>query len=195
MISNINFTGLKNIGGMYNIEINVDPRNSDTYLKPVERKYLLVKLTNDNTGNDLDEYVKALALGTPDLDGFEFLHDKTYVNIFSEKFHHSSKKPKIFLNLTNLPLKRNTVPMFDFLAKLTKKIAQMPDSKFIYDDSFMMKDPADLYIMGDTRISEISKNQREYLDKVLDVYSPNASRYNAQSINDAIQERMIDYLM
>ena len=195
MINNVNFTGLKNIGGMANIEINVDPRNMATYLRPIERRYLIAKLTNDKSGNDLDKFNLALAQCTPDLDGFEFVHDKTYINIFSEKLHKSNDKPKIFLNLAELPLKRNTVPMFEFLAKLTRKIAKMPDSEYIYDNNFVLKDSADLFIMGDMRISEMCKEQTESLDKLLDIYSPDISRRVAKSVNNSIQERMIDYLM
>ena len=195
MTNNINFTGLKNIGAMANIEINVDPRNPATYLRPIERKYLIAKLTNDKSGNDLDKYNLALAQCTPDTDGFEFVHDKTYINLFSEKLYKSDDKPKIFLNLAQLPLKRNTVSMFEFLAKLTRKIAGMPDSGYIYDDNFILKDSADLYIMGDMRISEMCRGQAESIGKLLDIYSPDVSRHVAKSINDSIQERMIDYLM
>ena len=194
-MNNINFTGLKNIGGMFNIEINTDRRNIAGYLKPVERRYLLVKLTNDKFGNDLDTFEQTLALGTPDLDSFQFLHDKRYINIFTEKPYHSSIPSKLFLNLEELPIQKNTYPMFDFLAKLTKKIANKPDTEFIYEDKFPMCDAGDLFIMGDTRISEISRNQRDYIDKTLDVYNPKIARRIAQSINKGIQEQMENYLL
>ena len=195
MVSNINFTGLKNIGGMFNIEINVDRRNVAGYLKPLERKYLLVKLTNDKFGNDLDAFEQTLALCTPDLDSFHFIHDKRYINIFTEKPYHSTIPSKLFLNLEKLPIRKNTLPMFDFLAKLTKKIAKKPDEEFIYTDKFPMCDAGDLFIMGDTRISEISKNQRDYIDKTLDVYNPKIVRQIAQAINNGIQEQMENYFL
>lgn len=195
MMSNINFTGIKNIGGMFNIEINADRRNIAGYLKPVERRYILAKLTNDKFGHDLDDYELALALGTPDLDNFHFLHDKRYINIFTEKPYHSTIPSKLFLNLEELPVKKNTIQMFDFLAKLTRKIANKPDAEFIYEDKFPMCDAGDLFIMGDTRISEISKNQREYIDKTLDVYNPKVARRIAQMINDGIKEQMENYLL
>ena len=189
MISNINFTGLKNIGAMFNIEINTDRKNIAGYLKPIERKYLLVKLTNDKFGNDLDEYEQTLALGTPELDNFKFLHDKRYVNIITEKPYHSTVPPKLFLNLEELPIHENTLPMFDFLAKLTRKIANKQDNDFIYEDKFPMCDAGDLFIMGDTRISEISRNQREYIDKTLYAYNPKMARHIAKTINNSIQEQ------
>ena len=85
--------------------------------------------------------------------------------------------------------------MFDFLAKLTKKIAKKPDEEFIYTDKFPMCDAGDLFIMGDTRISEISKNQRDYIDKTLDVYNPKIVRQIAQAINNGIQEQMENYFL
>ena len=195
MINNINFTGLRNIGGMFNIEINTDPKNIDCYLKPVERKYIIAKLTNDKDDNDLDKYEQALALGTPDLDNFNFLHDKRYINIFTEKPYRSKLPARVFLNLTALPIQKNTIPMFDFLAEVTRKIANKADADYIYEDKFPFCDAGDLFIMGDTRISEISQNQREYIDKTLDIYNPKVSRVIAQSVNDGIQEQMIDYFL
>lgn len=195
MVNNINFTGLRNIGGMFNIEINADPKNIAGYLKPVERKYILVKLTNDKSGNDLDKYEQAMALGTPDLDRFEFFHDKRYLNIFTEKPYHSTLPTRVFLNLNELPVKKNTMPIFDFLAQITRKIANKPDADFIYDENFPLCNAGDLFIMGDTRISEISRNQREYIDKTLNIYNPKTSRTIAKFINDGIQEQMIDYFL
>ena len=85
--------------------------------------------------------------------------------------------------------------MFDFLAEVTRKIANKADADYIYEDKFPFCDAGDLFIMGDTRISEISQNQREYIDKTLDIYNPKVSRVIAQSVNDGIQEQMIDYFL
>jgi len=195
MVNNINFTGLRNIGGMFNIEINADPRNSIGYLKPIERKYLLVKLTNDKYGNDLDKYEQALALGTPELDKFRFIHDKRYINIFTEKPYHSTLPTKIFLNLKELPVRKNTIPMFDFLAKITKKVANKPDADFIYDENFPICYAGDLFIMGDTKISEISNSKTDFINRTFNIYNPKTAKAIAKSINDSIQEQMIDYFL
>jgi len=194
MMDRINFTGLKNIGGMYNIEINANPYNQFGYLKPIERKYLIVKLTNDENGNDLDKFNQSIALCTPELDTFEFQHDKKYINIFTEKPYHQDKTPELFLNLQKVPITRRTIPIFDYLAKLTRKIANKQDAEFVYEKNFF-QGPSNIYIMGDTAISDISSNQADYINKTLDIYNPQTSRYIAQSINDSIQEQMTDYFM
>jgi hypothetical protein len=195
MISNINFTGIKNIGGLFSVEINGNSKHPAGYLKLLERKYLVAKLTNDKFGNDLDEYEQVLALGTPALDNFHFLHNKRYINIFTEKPYRSNIPAKVFLNLEELPVQKNTLPMFDFLAKLTRKIANKSNSEFIYEDRFPVCNEGDLYIMGDTRISDITKGQTDYINSSLAVYNPIAGRNIAKMINDGIQEQMENYLL
>lgn len=180
---------------MYNTEINVNPYDAAGYMKPVERKYLVVKLTNDKNGNDLDIYEQKLALGTPDLDEFVFPYDKSYINIFTEKPYHKDVPPRVFLNMKELPINRKTVPIFEFLAKLTKIISNTQDADYVIDKQFPFSPAGNLFIMGDTNISDLFRNQRAYIDKTLDIYNPKAARAISQLINDDIQERMIDYFL
>ena len=85
--------------------------------------------------------------------------------------------------------------MFDFLAKITKKVANKPDADFIYDENFPICYAGDLFIMGDTKISEISNSKTDFINRTFNVYNPKTAKAIAKSINDGIQEQMIDYFL
>ena len=109
----INFTGIKNISSTR----IMSPDNN------MEAVVINAQLTDDYDGKDLSNFKETLARsGVKE----NYLNpvNQNFVNIIGQKvLTENGIDTKIILNNTPLPAKRNTVPLFSFLAKRSLSIS------------------------------------------------------------------------
>lgn len=189
MDNKISFKGISNVGAIQLKVINPDN------MRFLKRKYLTLSINNDKYGNDLDDYKKCLEKCMPSR-VFDFPHDNAILNIFTQS--RSGKKydvPKLFFNFYEIPRTRRMVPFFEYVAKLTRKIANLPDEKFHVSDSFKYGEAGDRYILGDSAVSELMPDPSIRKQALDHIYSPTGAKTGASLINADIQAAMEDYLL
>lgn len=187
MDSRINFTGLQNMGGAF-LALNRGKSH------PVKTNILLVNLTDNFGDKDLTEYKRVLdkcGLGPSS----EFKPDRTFVHLSTQTGDDEYSVPKLYMNNLEVIPKKETMPLFSFFAKLTKKIVNMEDKDFFVTDEFKFGHCGDKYLIPGKSIMEISAYNHIDNDLMLNQhYSPLSSKIAAQKINNDIQSQMVDYL-
>lgn len=186
-MNNISFTGVKNIGTLNAISVN--PVNHAA----IEGKYMVINLTNDYNGKDLDEFKAAKKKCGQYLDGYIFPHDSNFIHISTKKIYNSDDVPRLFLNMREVPVKTETMPMFQYIAKLLNRISEMDNKDIRAAKDFVYGEGADLYILGDERISRMITNRDKYNESIVHAFIPPFVKAQAKSINDDIQAQMEDY--
>ena len=186
-MNNINFTGIKNIGS-YNNSLPVVP-------EPIRKCHLLVQLTDDADGNDLTEYRQVMKRVEPYLGNMNFIPQDDFVHLMTAVVQDGEDIPELALNWNVLPTKTETMPLFTYAAKLSRKIANLTNKEFVYDDKFIKSENAEVYPVPAVSLSDIAcylKLPAQIIKNV--VYSPKKGREVAKEINDNISEQMFDYL-
>jgi len=189
MDNKINFKGINNIGAMQ-IKV-VDPGS----MRLLKRNYLTMTIDNNQFGNDFDDYKECLKKCMPERK-FEFPTDSVVLNIFTQNQNNKTQNvPKLFFNFYEIPRTRKMIPFFDYVAKLTRKIMNLPDEKFQISDYFKYGPAGDRYILGDTTVSELMPDPKLRKQALDHIYSPSGAKIGASSINSDIQTAMEDYLL
>lgn len=186
MDNRINFTGLQNMGGAFLSQ------ESDGYY-PIRTNMLLANLTDNYDNKDLTEYrnvLKKCGLGRI----YEFEPDRTFVHLLTQTGDSEFSVPKLYLNQVEVVPEKKTIPLFSYLAKLTRKIVNMEDKDFFVTDEFKFGPEGDSYVIPGKSIMEISAFNKIDNELMLNqTYSPLTSRIAAQKINNDIQSQMADY--
>ena len=117
----VNFTGIKNAGGML-------IRTPNPYQK---LNVLSLQVTNDENGNDLDKFNEALEkTGKPGNYKTNY-NGAVSINVFStepeEEFGQTQYS--YFLNGTPLEVKDENLAIFSYLAKLTTNISNKKEAE------------------------------------------------------------------
>ncbi|MBE7712797.1 MAG: hypothetical protein E7Z87_03545 [Cyanobacteria bacterium SIG26] len=187
-MNNINFTGLKNIGG-YNGPLPTVP-------DPIRKCHLIVQLTDDTNGNDLTEYKRIINNAEPHIGNTKFIPEDEFVHIMTSVVDDGEDIPELAVNSKIIPPKTETMPLFTFIAKLTKRIAAQQNKDFNCDYLFLNNSESDRYVVPLLSISDIAEYIKlpKNIVKVA-IYSPRMGRKVAQEINDNICQQMFDYLM
>lgn len=187
-MDNINFTGIRNIGA---------------YMKPLPyaipgttRTHMIINLTDDFNGNDLKEFKEIAKKCEPVIGRCIFPNDSNFIHIMTSVVNGGKDLPDLAVNYIIIPVRRGTLSMFSYIAKLTRKIASMPDEKFDIRKDFKYGSYGDEYIFPGIRVSDMNPSKpsktKEFLDEI---YSPSNDREVAKVINKHIQARMEDYLL
>lgn len=148
MDNKITFTGITNLSvarrlsnkfGTY-ITSAGDVKQGDKAYAEFRIKF---KLTDDESGQDLTDYKNALSkcnksfqakcLGQNLTDEFVFSVKRCSVMDDAEKISNSNF---MFNNIGLLPNERSILPLFSYLAKLTRKMASLPDISEAKKDIF-----------------------------------------------------------
>ena len=187
MMNNISFTGLQNVGAC-------------SVACPVEGgkrlgTSLLVNLTNDFKGKDLAEYENVMRKCSDSFDHY-FPYDKNFLHVQTQKFVPDDEEfetvPQLIVNGFPVVPETKTMPLFSYIAKLTKRIIGSAEGDIKIANDFKYGPDADSYISG-VKISEVEGNQ-EQRNFILDnIYSLPAAKYGAKNINNDIQAQMMDY--
>jgi len=181
----VSFTGIKNTGFLKVI----------TPSTKTKAAVLNMQLTDDYNGNDLSEFKKLIKVP-----GFyeKYINelDKEFVNIvatYSES-EYGSKSLSFYLNGSELKPQRKTMPLYTFLAKITRNFANTPKEKCIVNSDYLASDKAryGIYPGVDLRSTCESAGYEKMLSTL---HSPEITKKGALIINDLIQEKMMDYLV
>lgn len=182
-MDNINFTGLYNIGAVIT---RLDNPNK------ILRANLLVNLTNDVKGKDLSEFREVLQRCKPDIGNCKFPQDD-FVHIMTSAYDNKEYVPKLAVNRNILPVNNKTVPMFDYIAKLTRTIIKMNDAEFNKNRNSKLGYIND-YLIPELKLNDIVSSFREFMNIYSCVIDPNTCRTVAKKINTDIFEQMVDWL-
>lgn len=182
-----NFTGLRNIGGY---------SGSLPYLiKDNHRTHLLVNLTDDFKGRDLSEFKNVMKKCESEIGKCMFPKDNNFIHIMTSVFTDIKDIPELAVNYTVIKPTTKTLPIFDYIAKLTKRIAKMSDKDFDIRECFKYGPDGNEYIIPNINVTDLVEagnveQQAKLLDKI---YSPETARKTASKINKHIQFQMNDY--
>ncbi len=185
-MNKISFTGIRNIGAINTIMVH-NPAQ-----RPTVNKCMVINLTNDIEGNDLDNFKAIKNKCKESLNGFTFPHDPNFIHICTKKEYDSNNIPKLYLNLKEVPVKRETLPMFSYIAKLLKRISNTDNKDMYTAFDFKYGEDADLYLLGEHKLSHLM-DKNTYLSAIEEAFNPEFIKHQAQSINKDIEEQMRDY--
>ena len=175
----INFTGIRNASYI------IEKTSKGSF--PLKDRILNVQLTNDSSGHDLSDFVN---LTKPTGKHFINPFHKTFVNIDHFSLNRD-EMPTLYLNGEPLVMGDEHLPLFSFIAKLTKKIAKMPEENFVNDLGYLRSSYADKALLMSRNISEeLGEPFPECLERF---HQPDKIKKGAAKINKLIQEMMAEY--
>lgn len=178
-INNVSFTGLKNVGCFVFQDSPTSFRNA-----------LSAIITDDAKGQDVVEFRKVVDKVAQKSENF--MNNRNY-NLLNIETHISPESRTLYLN--NKPVKVNdeNLPIFSYLAKLTKRIANMPKKDIIIEGDYVNLATPD-NLVSDRRI--IFKGYEDYWNYtgIYDNYfEPDTVQPFAKQFNKFIQEKMNKY--
>ncbi len=179
-INNVNFTGLRNIGSC---EFQRQPNTIS--------KSLSLVLSNDSNGKDLAEFKSVIAKVTPDLEKFRNNISSEIVNVEckSSGWHFTDA---LYLNGEEVKVNDKNLPIFTYIAKVTKKITGMPDNNFIVNEDY--KDfIADESLIYGIRLTDSIPEDVSRLNLFNQFFQKDKVKTGAKQINDFIQNIMNKY--
>ena len=101
------------------------------------------------------------------------------------------------LNGKELPINNKTMPIFDFLAKLTRTIANTPENKLVVNRDYVYSDELRYGLIPgiDLKVFLLNEtnNTKSYEEIANIIRYPRNAKDGAQIINDTISEAMVDY--
>lgn len=177
----INFTGIRNIGAL---RIRI-PKDSTELVNT----HMIVNLTDDAAGKDLSEFREVLNKCKPVLNNMEFAQNDNFVHVLSASYADGSCVPDLAVNHKIIRPETKTLPLFSYIAKLTKRISNIKDNEFIVTPEFKYGVEADNYLIPGTKLSSLGIPNATDL-----AYSAESARMYSKEINNNILEQMMDYL-
>lgn len=172
---NISFNGIRNTS--YVVDKN------DTTGR-TEVRYLNTQLTNDKYGNDLTEYKNLINNNK----AFQNPYYSNFINIAAINKHGYNV---IQLNGKNIPETDEYLPLFSFIARLTKKISEIPENDYINDIRYLKSDYADKALLLDKKLSdELDMPLDDFFDKM---HEPEKIKKCAKNITKNVVNCMLSY--
>ena len=191
----ITFTGIKNIGACgFSKTIPKSPY-------AIVKNSLIAQLTDDYKGKDLSAFEDVIRECNAKRWYRSFPEDNRIIHIMTEYKTDLSKEienpvPRLFLNYNQVPVNRETLPLFSFIAKLTRRISNMNDDEFVRAGDFVYGPIGRICLIPDFDMKAVAKNLKYKFKNFMDEvpFSNKSSREFAQKINDNINTQMKDYL-
>lgn len=183
-ISNMNFTGISNIAGVR------FSRKENT----ISRSLSMV-LSDDFSGKDFEEFKSIISKITKNPDDYSnpILPDILNIECYSKKKSNSAYKNSIFINGKKLAVNDNNLPIFSYIALLSKKIIAFNDKNFKVNDDYKKYFANDAIIYG---ISIDKSSFQRNIDKTKLInfsFNPESVKNTSQYINDFVQDLMNRY--
>lgn len=179
MDNKISFTGIKNIAS---IKFNRGNQGTSRSLSMV--------LTDDFNGKDLSEFHNALRSITNNKLDIINKNGADILNIERVKF---GEQRALFVNGKFLEANDENIPMFTYIAKLTRKIANMKNKDMIVNNDY--KDVmADKVLIYDTKVSDVLPFNPEGTDFYEQYFHKDIAKHTAKQINASLQKIMEEYL-
>lgn len=178
-ISNINFTGISNIG-FTNFKRQPGAKGSVS-------KSISMVLRDDAKGNDFSEFKAALSKVTKSPQ--EYYFDKKEPNILNVECYSDRSENLLMLNGNVLDVDNKTMPLFTYIAKLTRRIANMPERDMVVNKDYVTYEaPGNLIYGGQIKLDGASyKQQLEFFSRF---FEKDSAKYGAEQVNDFIQKIM-----
>lgn len=186
-MNNVSFTGLQNVGACH---------VAGTFERgKMVGTSLLVNLTNDSKGKDLTEYENVMRKCS-DSFGHYFPEDKNFLHVQTIKYFPDDEDfetvPQLVVNGYVVPTENKTMPLFSYIAKLTKRVLASSEKDIKISNDFKYGPDGDSYLTG-MRVSDNVENPEQKRLLLDSFYSLPEAKKGAKSINDAIQAQMMDY--
>lgn len=166
----ISFTGIKNVSHFAESFLNYN----DVY---TEERWLSAELT----GRDLHKLQRAMKRSN--------LPKNCYTNPVRDNFlnintYSIPDEDAIAINNTLLEVNDSTLPMFTELARITRKIFNKRDSKFVCDEKYLDSDCFNKSLFMDKTIDDLTSTE---------LHMPSNVKDGAKKINNLIQRVMERY--
>ncbi len=176
-INNISFTGIRNISFFPFVA-----RNSDG---PSLNKSLTMVLSDDLKGNDLTEFREAVKKINKKRINF---NNSVSGDILNVTGYEDRRGKMLFVNNCYIHENDSYLPMFSYIAKLTKKICAMNHKDMIVDNDYIDNIAGDV-IIRDMKIPEDIKERCP----LYACFNRDLVKLGAEDINNFIQSIMNNY--
>lgn len=181
-INNINFTGISNIGFTH---FKREPGANGALSRSIS-----MVLKDDLRGNDFSEFKTVLKKVTNSPSDYYF--DSAEPNILNVECYSDRNENLLMLNGNVLEVKDKTMPLFSYIAKITRKISNMSQSDMVVNRDYVTYEaPKNLIYGTKIEFSDVSSNQKfDYLNIF---FKKDIVKDGAKQINDFIQNIMNKY--
>ena len=158
-VNNVSFTGVRNIGGCTNTRMVRGSSHISVF------NNMILQLTDDYNGADLSEFKKLISKcnTTNWYKNFpgdnRVFHFMTNYSADMEK-EFSESVPALYLNYQIIPVRKETLPIFSFIAKMTRKISTMKDSEFKRSDDFKYGVIGRIALVAQCDFAEVAKKYK-----------------------------------
>lgn len=178
-INNINFTGIKNIGA---IQFSREPEVLSTAIS--------MSLTDDFKGKDLAEFHTLLKKVAKKPMEYKHENGSNIVNV-----EHCSYKghSALFLNGDEVPVNDNSLPIFSYIAKLTRRITNMPEKDMVVNNDYKTLDEAGRNLICFGEIEAHDPQNPNRTDLYDEFFDKRTVKEIAKGINNYIQQTMNKY--
>ena len=181
-VNNINFTGISNIGFA---QFQREPGAIGAWSKSIS-----MVLKDDLKGNDFSEFKTVLKKITNSPSDYYF--DKSSPNVLNIECYSDRSTALMMLNGNVLEVETKTMPLFSYIAKLTRKISNMPENEMIVNRDYVTYEAQkNLTYGGELKLDNISiVNKHDYFNKF---FEKNLIKDGAKQVNDFVQNIMNKY--
>lgn len=166
----ISFTGIKNVSFFTERFRNYN----DVF---TEERWLSAELT----GRDLHKFQRAMKRSNMDKSNYTNPVRDNFININT---YSIPNEDAIAINNNLLEVNDDTLPMFTELARITRKIFNKKDSKFVCDEKYLDSDCFNKALFIDKEIDDLTSTQ---------LHMPENAKNGAKKINNVIQKIMERY--
>lgn len=178
-INNVSFTGIKNVGCLAFQDTPTTFRNS-----------LSVIITDDAKGQDVVEFRKVVNKVAQKSENF--INNRNY-NLLNIETRISPEDQTLYLNEKPVKVNDENLPIFSYLAKLTKRIANMPKKDIIVERDYVNLAAPDNLVPDRRILYEGYKDYWNYTGIYDNCFEPDTVQPFAKQFNKFIQEKMNKY--
>lgn len=181
----VSFTGFKNAGYLTIANIGEEP---------VEVYQSNIQLTDDKDGKDLTEFKNILKKT-----GGHFINplNKDFMNIECVSRPYTDEDGDwndnfVLLNQQEVEVCDKNLPIFSFIAKLTRNIAKKPLNEFVINKDYLESDDCRYGVMAGADMVDLV-GEESYLPVVEMLHEPERVVNGVKAQNAFIQSLMMDY--
>lgn len=183
----VSFTGFKNAGYLAIANIGEEP---------VEVYQSNIQLTDDKDGKDLTEFRNVLKKT-----GGDFINpiNRDFVNIECVSRHYTDEDDDgdgvenfVLLNQREVEVCDKNLPIFSFLAKLTRNMAKKPLNEFVVNKDYLESNDCRYGVMAGADMVDLV-GEESYLPVVKMLHEPERVVSGVKGQNAFIQSIMVDY--
>lgn len=178
-INNINFTGISNIGF---VQFKREPGARNALSKS-----LSMVIRDDLKGSDFSEFKSVLKKITNSPSDYYF--DKSEPNVLNLECYRDRNDSLVILNGNVLEVENETMPLFTYIAKLTRKIFNMSEKDIVVNKDYVTYEaPKNLVYGEEIKFDNISPDEK--MQRLNSFFDKDSVKNGAKFVNDFIQNLM-----